>query len=140
MQAMCCDYGFRSGVGRLYQGSTGEVPKNFFALVRSFVLGVAFSPLLDGALQPLGALRLVGILWPNYAALLVVAPWLIGALSRATGVLCPRASISHSAILCPMTRWCTVANWCPKASWGPLAKLCRIAGCCSMAKWFSWAN
>ncbi|DBA97712.1 TPA: hypothetical protein ACH3X3_012597 [Trebouxia sp. C0006] len=31
-QAMCCDYGFRSGVGRLYQGSTGEVPKNFFAL------------------------------------------------------------------------------------------------------------
>ncbi len=35
MQAMCCDYGFRSGVGRLYQGSTGEVPKNFFALVRT---------------------------------------------------------------------------------------------------------
>lgn len=33
MQAMCCDYGFRSGVGRLYQGRTGEVPKNFFALV-----------------------------------------------------------------------------------------------------------
>lgn len=33
VQAMCCDYGFRSGVGRLYQGSTGEVPKNFFALV-----------------------------------------------------------------------------------------------------------
>lgn len=50
MQAMCCDYGFRSGVGRLYQGSTGEVPKNFFALVRTPVLRVALSKLLAGAL------------------------------------------------------------------------------------------
>lgn len=35
---MCCDYGFRSGVGRLYQGRTGEVPKNFFALVYTHCL------------------------------------------------------------------------------------------------------
>ena len=37
LQAMCCDYGFRSGVGRLYQGRSGEIPKNFFALVRHHV-------------------------------------------------------------------------------------------------------
>ena len=30
---MCCDYGFRSGFGRLYQGGDGEIPKNLFALV-----------------------------------------------------------------------------------------------------------
>ncbi len=32
-EVMCCDYGFRSGFGRLYQGGDGEIPKNFFALV-----------------------------------------------------------------------------------------------------------
>ncbi|BDA41368.1 probable ubiquinol oxidase 4, chloroplastic/chromoplastic at C-terminar half [Coccomyxa sp. Obi] len=31
-EVMCCDYGFRSGFGRLYQGGDGEIPKNFFAL------------------------------------------------------------------------------------------------------------
>jgi hypothetical protein len=35
MQVMCCDYGFRSGFGRLYQGGDGEIPANFFSLVRS---------------------------------------------------------------------------------------------------------
>ena len=35
MQAMCCDYGFRSGFGRLYQGGDGEIPKNFLQLVRT---------------------------------------------------------------------------------------------------------
>lgn len=34
-EVMCCDYGFRSGFGRLYQGGDGEIPKNFFALVRN---------------------------------------------------------------------------------------------------------
>ena len=33
LQAMCCDYGFRSGFGRLYQGGDGEIPKNLFELV-----------------------------------------------------------------------------------------------------------
>jgi ubiquinol oxidase len=33
-EVMCCDYGFRSGFGRLYQGGDGEIPKNAFALVR----------------------------------------------------------------------------------------------------------
>ena len=33
VQAMCCDYGFRSGFGRLYQGGDGEIPKNLFVLV-----------------------------------------------------------------------------------------------------------
>ena len=33
-QVMCCDYGFRSGFGRLYQGEDGEIPKNIFQLVR----------------------------------------------------------------------------------------------------------
>ena len=32
-QVMCCDYGFRSGFGRLYQGEDGEIPKNIFQLV-----------------------------------------------------------------------------------------------------------
>ncbi|KAK9820361.1 hypothetical protein WJX72_009421 [[Myrmecia] bisecta] len=32
MEVMCCDYGFRSGFGRLYQGQVGEIPKSFFAL------------------------------------------------------------------------------------------------------------
>ncbi|KAK9866364.1 hypothetical protein WJX84_011013 [Apatococcus fuscideae] len=31
-QVMCCDYGFRSGFGRLYQDQFGEIPKNFFSL------------------------------------------------------------------------------------------------------------
>ena len=31
---MCGDYGFRSGVGRLYQGGDGEVPASAFTLVR----------------------------------------------------------------------------------------------------------
>jgi ubiquinol oxidase len=35
-EVMCCDYGFRSGFGRLYQGGDGEIPKNFFALVSLF--------------------------------------------------------------------------------------------------------
>ena len=34
-EVMCCDYGFRSGFGRLYQGGDGEIPKSAFALVRS---------------------------------------------------------------------------------------------------------
>ena len=34
LQAMCTDYGFRSGFGRLYQGGDGEIPKNLFELVR----------------------------------------------------------------------------------------------------------
>ena len=33
-QVMCGDYGFRSGVGRLYQGGDGEVPASAFVLVR----------------------------------------------------------------------------------------------------------
>lgn len=33
LQVMCCDYGFRSGFGRLYQGEDGEIPKNIFQLV-----------------------------------------------------------------------------------------------------------
>ena len=33
-EVMCADYGFRSGFGRLYQGGDGEIPKNFFQLVR----------------------------------------------------------------------------------------------------------
>lgn len=33
-EVMCCDYGFRSGFGRLYQGGDGEIPKSAFALVR----------------------------------------------------------------------------------------------------------
>ncbi len=32
-EVMCCDYGFRSGFGRLYQGGDGEIPKNALALV-----------------------------------------------------------------------------------------------------------
>ena len=35
---MCCDYGFRSGFGRLYQGEDGEIPKNIFQLVSTFLL------------------------------------------------------------------------------------------------------
>ncbi len=38
VQVMCCDYGFRSGFGRLYQEGYGEVPKNVFELVRNYVL------------------------------------------------------------------------------------------------------
>ncbi len=34
-EVMCCDYGFRSGFGRLYQGGDGEIPKSALALVRS---------------------------------------------------------------------------------------------------------
>jgi len=34
-EVMCCDYGFRSGFGRLYQGGDGEIPKSAIALVRS---------------------------------------------------------------------------------------------------------
>ena len=34
-EVMCCDYGFRSGFGRLYQGGDGEIPKSAFALVCS---------------------------------------------------------------------------------------------------------
>ena len=34
LQVMCGDYGFRSGVGRLYQGGDGEVPASAFTLVR----------------------------------------------------------------------------------------------------------
>lgn len=33
-QAMCADYGFRSGAGRLYQDKYGEVPKSIVDLVR----------------------------------------------------------------------------------------------------------
>lgn len=33
MEVMCCDYGFRSGFGRLYQGEDGEIPLNIFQLV-----------------------------------------------------------------------------------------------------------
>lgn len=33
--AMCADYGFRSGSGRLYQEFYGEVPKDVWQLVRS---------------------------------------------------------------------------------------------------------
>jgi len=32
MEVMCCDYGFRSGFGRLYQGEDGEIPLNIFQL------------------------------------------------------------------------------------------------------------
>ena len=38
LQAMCCDYGFRSGFGRLYQGGDGEIPKNLFELVGPYLL------------------------------------------------------------------------------------------------------
>lgn len=31
--AQCCDYGFRTGSGRLYQEMYGEVPDNVFAMV-----------------------------------------------------------------------------------------------------------
>lgn len=31
--AQCCDYGFRTGSGRLYQDMYGEVPDNVFAMV-----------------------------------------------------------------------------------------------------------
>ena len=34
-EVMCCDYGFRSGFGRLYQGGDGEIPKNALALVNT---------------------------------------------------------------------------------------------------------
>lgn len=30
---MCCDYGFRSGSGRLYEDHYGEVPNNVFKIV-----------------------------------------------------------------------------------------------------------
>ncbi len=33
--AMCADYGFRSGSGRLYQEGYGEVPKDVWQLVSS---------------------------------------------------------------------------------------------------------
>eukprot|EP00884_Botryococcus_braunii_P010314 jgi/Botrbrau1/19284/Bobra.0073s0027.1 len=32
IEVMCCDYGFRSGFGRLYQGGDGEIPANFLTL------------------------------------------------------------------------------------------------------------
>jgi len=33
IRVMCCDYGFRTGSGRLYQDMYGEVPDNVFAIV-----------------------------------------------------------------------------------------------------------
>lgn len=33
IRVMCCDYGFRTGSGRLYQDMYGEVPDNVFAMV-----------------------------------------------------------------------------------------------------------
>lgn len=33
IRVMCCDYGFRTGSGRLYQDAYGEVPDNVFAMV-----------------------------------------------------------------------------------------------------------
>jgi hypothetical protein len=63
--AMCADYGFRSGAGRLYQESYGEVPKDVWQLVRApnlrlcpLTLQLACGP--QGAAVPreaLGALR-----------------------------------------------------------------------------------
>lgn len=34
IRVMCCDYGFRTGSGRLYQEAYGEVPANVFVMVR----------------------------------------------------------------------------------------------------------
>lgn len=33
-QVMCCDYGFRSNAGRLYQEGYGQIPKSAWGLVR----------------------------------------------------------------------------------------------------------
>lgn len=43
LQAMCADYGFRSGAGRLYQDHYGEVPKGVWQLV-SYSRGFTHTP------------------------------------------------------------------------------------------------
>ena len=43
-EVMCCDYGFRSGFGRLYQGGDGEIPKNAFSLVRAHQSRISHQP------------------------------------------------------------------------------------------------
>jgi hypothetical protein len=40
-QVMCCDYGFRTGAGRMYQAKYGQIPKNAWHLVRRGPRGCA---------------------------------------------------------------------------------------------------
>ncbi len=57
-EVMCCDYGFRSGFGRLYQGGDGEIPKSAFALVRSSLAakGHTFNGLVTAIVMALSQL------------------------------------------------------------------------------------
>ena len=67
-EVMCCDYGFRSGFGRLYQGGDGEIPKNAFALVRPITAAAPFA-LGDERCSPAGFGSDVCLISKNAAAL-----------------------------------------------------------------------
>ena len=77
-EVMCCDYGFRSGFGRLYQGGDGEIPKNAFALVRARLGSAAHGCCMLSAAPSSPLLSPCAVRCSNrYCALQHVAPLII---------------------------------------------------------------